>query len=117
MNEDGEWIAVDQDGNENPVNPMAFNSIMASLQVVIASGFASEEEAEGLNFTLPDAELRIITREEASTPTTRLSFLQRDDGHFYLRQPATRTVFIMDGQRAAQMLFRLGQVVEQGAEN
>ena len=116
-NEDGEWVVIDLDGNENPVNPMALQSIMASLQVVIASGFASDDEAEGLNFTLPDVGLRIITHEEASTPTTRLRFLQREDGHFYVRQPTTRTVYIMDGQRAAQLLFRLNQVIDEAAEN
>ncbi len=116
-NDDGEWVVLDMEGNEKPVNPMALQSIMASLQVVIASGFASDEEAEELNFTLPDVDLRIITHEEASTPTTRLRFLLRDDGHFYVRQPTTRTVYIMDGQRAAQMLFRLSQVVDETAEN
>ena len=46
-NEDGEWVVVDQDGNESPVNPMAFNSIMASLQVVIAGRVRVRERGRG----------------------------------------------------------------------
>ena len=81
-NEEGEWFVVGADGTESPARPVALNSILGVLQLVIASGFEDEEVADTLNFTTPDATVRVITREDAPTPGTRLRFLQRDDRSF-----------------------------------
>ena len=116
-NEEGEWFVIGADGTENPSRPAALNSIIGILQLVIASGFESEEVAETLNFTTPDAMVRVITRDDAPTPSTRLRFLQRDDRSFYLKIPTTSTVYIVDAQRVGPLLLRLSDIAEPQPEN
>ena len=110
--EEGEWSAHSADGSENPINPFALNSILGTLQLVVASGFTEEEEADKLNFAVPDAMVRVITHEDASTPSTRLRFLRRDDLTSYLSIPTTGTVYIVDNQAVGGLLLRLGQMIE-----
>ena len=109
--EEGEWSAFSEDGSEDPVNPLALNSILGTLQLVVASGFAEEEEADKLNFAVPDAMVRVITREDASTPSTRLRFLRRDDLSSYLSVPTTGTVYIVENQAVGGLLLRLEQMI------
>lgn len=116
-NEEGEWFVIGADGSENPLRPAALNSIIGTLQLVIASGFESEEVAETLNFTTPDAMVRVITHDDAPTPSTRLRFLQRDDRSFYLRIPTTSTVYIVDAQRVGPLLLRMSDIAEPKPEN
>ena len=116
-NEEGEWFVMGADGTENPSRPAALNSIIGILQLVIASGFESEEVAETLNFTTPDAMVRVITHDDAPTPSTRLRFLQRDDRSFYLKIPTTSTVYIVDAQRVAPLLLRMNDIAEPQPEN
>ena len=111
-NEEGEWFVIGADGTENPSRPAALNSIIGILQLVIASGFESEEVAETLNFTTPDAMVRVLTRDDAPTPSTRLRFLQRDDRSFYLKTPTTSTVYIVDAQRVGPLLLRMSDIAE-----
>ena len=108
--EEGEWFVIGADGAENPSSPIALNGVMGTLQLVIASGFENEEVAETLNFTAPDAMVRVITREDAPTPSTRLRFLKRDDRSFYLKIPTTSTVYIVDTQRVAPLLLRMSDI-------
>ncbi len=108
--EEGEWFVIGADGAENPSSPIALNGVMGTLQLVLASGFENEEAAETLNFTAPDAMVRVITREDAPTPSTRLRFLKRDDRSFYLKIPTTSTVYIVDMQRVAPLLLRMSDI-------
>ena len=110
--EEGEWSVYDQEGNETAVNPFALNSIVGTLQLVVASGFASEEEGDALNFAVPDAMVRVLTHEDASTPSTRLRFLKRDDFSMYLSIPTTATVFIVDNQAIRGLLLRLEELID-----
>ena len=114
--EEGEWSAHEADGTESPIIPFALNSIIGTLQLVIASGFAEEEEADKLNFAVPDAMVRVITHEDASTPSTRLRFLRRDDLSLYLSIPTTGTVYIVDNQAVAGLLLRLSDMIEEQPE-
>ena len=116
-NEEGEWFVMGVDGSENPAMPSALNGIIGTLQLVIASGFEDEEVADALNFTTPDATVRVITREDAPTPGTRLRFLQRDDRSFYLKIPTTSTVYIVEAQRVAPLLLRMSDIAEPQPEN
>ena len=116
-NEEGEWFVTGADGSESPAMPVALNAIIGTLQLVIASGFEDEEVADTLNFTTPDATVRIITHEDAPTPGTRLRFLQRDDRSFYLKIPTTSTVYIVEAQRVAPLLLRMSDIAEPQPEN
>ena len=116
-NEEGEWFVTGADGTESPARPVALNSILSVLQLVIASGFEDEEVADTLNFTTPDATVRVITREDAPTPGTRLRFLQRDDRSFHLKIPTTSTVYIVEAQRVAPLLLRMNDIAEPQPEN
>ena len=114
--EEGEWSAFAPDGSENPINPLVLNSIIGTLQLVVASGFAQDEEADKLNFAAPDAMVRVITHEDASTPSTRLRFLRRDDLTSYLSIPSTGTVYIVDNQAVGGLLLRLSEIVVEQQE-
>ena len=114
--EEGEWAAYAEDGSENPIDPLALNSIIGTLQLVVASGFADDEEADRLNFAVPDAMVRILTHEDASTPSTRLRFLRRDDLSMYLSIPTTGTVYIVDNQAVRGLLLRLSEMIEEQQE-
>ena len=111
-NEDGEWMVTSSDGTEAPASPFAVNSILGSLQIVVASGFATEEETESLNFALPDAMVRVLTYDEAPTPSTRLRLLRKDDQSMYLRVPSTGTVYIVDSRVLGPLLLELDQVTD-----
>ena len=112
QNKDGEWTAQTPDGETLPANGFALNGIFGALQLIVATGFAAEEEADDLNFAVPDAMVRILTREDASTPGTRLRFLRRDAQSMYLSTPGTRTVYIVDNRSVAGLLLRLEQAAE-----
>ncbi len=114
--EEGEWAAYAEDGSENPIDPLALNSIIGTLQLVVASGFADDEEADNLNFAVPDAMVRVLTHEDASTPSTRLRFLRRDDLSMYLSIPTTGTVYIVDNQAVRGLLLRLSEMIEEQQE-
>ena len=114
--EEGEWAAYAEDGSENPIDPLALNSIIGTLQLVVASGFADDEEADRLNFAVPDAMVRVLTHEDASTPSTRLRFLRRDDLSMYLSIPTTGTVYIVDNQAVRGLLLRLSEMIEEQQE-
>ncbi len=110
--DEGEWSAYSEDGSENAINPFALNSIIGTLQFVVASGFADDEEADKLNFAVPDAMVRVLTHDDASTPSTRLRFLRRDDLSMYLSVPTTGTVYIVDNQAVAGLLLRMSDMIE-----
>ena len=65
-----------------------------------------EEEADELNFAVPDAMIRVITKQGAPTATTRLRFLIRDETTLYLTVPTQPTVFIVDQQSVGGLLLR-----------
>ena len=110
--EEGEWNVMSPDGMEGPVNPYALNSIIGTLQLVIASGFATEEEADELNFAVPDAVVRVLTHEDATSPSTRLRFLQRDSDSMYVSIPSTATVFIVNNRVTQALLLRVNEVLD-----
>ena len=103
---EGEWVVVSEDGLVEAANLFAVNSVLGTLQLLLSSGFAEEAEAEALNFAVPDAMVRIVTKEDAATPTTRLRFLDRDAASVYLAIPTRSTVFILDRRVAAGLLLR-----------
>ena len=96
LSPEGEWVVVSEGGQVDAANPLAVNSVLNTLQLLLSTGFATEDEASELDFAVPDAMVRIVTNEEATTPTTRLRFLVRDDATVYLAIPTRSTVFIMD---------------------
>ena len=107
---DGEWVVATGD-EEQPADLRQLESVLSVLEVVVAKGFADEEEAEGLRFDVADASVRIVTTEGASVPTTRLRFLNRDDISYYLKTPVKATVFIIDKSLADALLKRKADLV------
>jgi hypothetical protein len=80
-----------------PANPFTAEALVRALQVLVATGFASEEEAEGLNFDVPDASLLVKAREGSQIPTQRILFIRREDGNYYAKNTARADVFIIEG--------------------
>ena len=107
---DGEWVVATGD-EEQPADLRQLESVLSVLEVVVAKGFADEEEAEGLRFDVAYASVRIVTTEGASVPTTRLRFLNRDDISYYLKTPVKATVFIIDKSLADALLKRKADLV------
>jgi len=103
---EGEWFVESESGQVDAANPFAVNSVLNTLQLLLSTGFATEDEASKLDFAAPDAMLRIVTNEEATAPTTRLRFLDRDDATVYLAIPSRSTVFIMDRRFVGRLLLK-----------
>ena len=106
MNPDEEWVVVGEDQEVIPAHPLAVNSVLGALQVLVSSGFAEEEVADELNFAVPDAMIRVVTKEGSSAPTTRLRFLIRDELSLYLAVPTSATTYIVDQTAAGGLLLR-----------
>jgi hypothetical protein len=102
---DGQWV-VDSGNGERTADLLQVDRLLSVLEVLMASGFATEEEADELDFNLPDGSLRVKTFEGAPSPTTRLSLLTRDDLSYFLKTPAQATSFIVDGFVANELLKR-----------
>ena len=80
-----------------PANPFTAEALVRAIQVLVASGFASDEEAEGLNFDVPDASLLVKAKEGSQIPTQRILFIRREDGSYYAKNTARADVFIVEG--------------------
>ena len=87
-----------------PANPFLVEFLLRSVEILVASGFASDEEAEQVDFDFPDASLRVGTKEGSQLPTSRLLFVKREDGDYYVRNTALASVFIVDGQLVEALL-------------
>ena len=100
---DGDWV-VASDGEERSADLRQVDIVLTTIErLLLASGFA-DDEARELDFDSPDASVRIVTRQGASSPTTRLRFLERDDISYYVNTPAQSTVFILDKRIADGLL-------------
>ena len=101
------WVVEGADVLE-PANVFAVNAVLGTLEGFIASGFAPEQEADGLEFTGPEGiSVRIITSEESGYPTTRVRLLPRDDVSLYARTPRRPNVFLVDARAASGLLLSL----------
>ena len=102
---DGEWIVTDG-VDERPADLFQLDTVIRSL-VMVASGFADEDETKGLKFDSPDLTVSVATRAGATTPSTRIRFFERDDGSFHVRVPTQPTVFIVDKLDVDPLLKRM----------
>ena len=85
------------DNEEGPANQLLVEFLLQVTEALIASGFASEDEAREIDFDFPDVSLLVRTREDSQYPTTRVIFVKRPDGDYYVKNTSTRTVFIVEG--------------------
>ena len=111
-----EALLVESDGESQPANAFQVVTVLSTLEALVSSGFATDEEAKGLRFSAPDAALRVITREGALNPDTRLRFLKRDDESYYLSTPTLPTVFIVDNVVADSLLKTKAQLTSTQGE-
>ena len=102
---DGEWVVTDG-ADEHPADLFELDMVMRSL-VMVASGFADENETKGLKFDSPDLTVSVATRIGATTPSTRIRFLERDENSFYVRVPTQSTVFIVEKLDVDPLLKRM----------
>ncbi|MCI0439759.1 MAG: DUF4340 domain-containing protein [Chloroflexi bacterium] len=106
------WVVTAADGSEQPADLAMVDFLLTiAEQRLIASGFASEEEAQGLNFEQPKAAVRFVTSPNSAFPTTRLRFLDRDDATYFVSTPADATVFILNKALGDAMLVTREDVV------
>lgn len=80
-----------------PANPLPTQALVFALQSIVASGFAADDVAAGLDFDVPDASVLVRTRQGIQIPTQRIQLIRRDDGDYYVKNTARADVFIVDG--------------------
>ena len=101
---DRNWFVVSGE-KEQLADLYEVDGVLTSLEVLVSTGFASDEEAKGVRFDGPDSlSVRVVTKSGAATPTTRLWFLERDDSSYYLKTPTQATVFLLDKIIADRLL-------------
>ncbi len=79
-------------------NLFTVEALARSIQVLVASGFASPEEAVDLDFDVPDATVLVKPREGLKVDTQRLQLIRRIDGDYYAKNTTRPDVFIVSGQ-------------------
>jgi hypothetical protein len=105
--EDRQWVVDSLAGQGQLADVFAVNSILGSIQGLLATGFAREDETANLDFSGPDAiSVQIATTEQSNFPTTRVRLLRRDDVSYYARTPVQSTVFIIDSSVANGLLLQ-----------
>ena len=106
---EGEWVVATGD-EELRADLLRVDQMLSFLQVIVASDFATDDEARGLRFDLPDALVRVVTKEGSEVPITSLRFIKRDDISYYLRTPTKAAVYILDAGRVNSLLAREGDL-------
>lgn len=101
---DGDWFVSDSN-EQYPADLFQVDALLRTLQFVVAADFATDDEKSGLKFDEPDASVRIVTSLDATSPTTRLRFIVRDDVSYYVRTPTDPTVFILDRNTGDALLL------------
>ena len=109
--EDGELVVISGDRRDF-ADLLQVQRVMQIMEGLVASGFADEETAAALSFDSPDVVIRVVTAEEAQTPTTRLRLLEREDGSYYVRAGGSPTVYILSEPVASQLLVTREEIVE-----
>lgn len=77
-----------------------------------SSDFADAQTVQDLTFDAPDAIIRIVTHEQASTPTTRVKFLKDSDGSYYVKTGSNPTVYSLNKEIAEALLVSSSDLVE-----
>jgi hypothetical protein len=105
--QDNEFFAIDltaqvplvipPGGAPEQANLFTVEALARSLEVMVATGFASFEETEGLNFEVPDASVLVKPREGLRIETQIIQFIRRDDGDYYVKNTLGDDIFIIDG--------------------
>jgi hypothetical protein len=100
ISESAPFFHLQTEGGPVQANTQATASILGGLQVLRATGFASEAEAARLerDFEVPDASLLLGPRKGLNAPTVRILFVERDGESYWVRNTATATVYIASRQ-------------------
>ena len=112
MKIEGGDIIVTSGNEQEFADLVQVERVMQAIESLQAIGFADDETARGLAFNSPDAVVRVTTGEGAQNPATRVRFLKRDDGSYYVRTGARSTVYILSEAAAAQLLIAKSELVE-----
>ena len=99
------WKAVNSE-EEIEADLFIVETLVRNIEVMIASGFAEDDEADELVFDAATPSIRIVTVEGSATPTTRLRFLPRDEETYYVKSGTQPTVYIIDRRLAELLLVR-----------
>lgn len=111
---DRQWVIDDGTPEGTLANIFAVQSVLRSIEVFVASGFATEEEAAGLDFNGPNAfSVQIVTMPDSAFPTSRVRLLPRDQATVYAKTPVQSTVFIMDVQTVTALLLSTADLTAQ----
>ena len=103
--EEENWVVASPTGIK-PANIQVLDMIMKTLQILPATGFENDEISKSLDFDAPHGALRINTHKEASTPTTRLKFIKKDNDLYYVKIPSQSTIFTLNAQIAEFLLMK-----------
>lgn len=110
------WInpVVDNRTQTQPADVFVVGAVLGNIEGLVSSGFATPEEAQGLNFVGPEGiSVRVATNPETNVPTTRVRFLPKGDGSYYATTATQPTVFIVGNQVASTLLLRMEDFITQ----
>ena len=120
---DGEFVlapsgrgwTVDDGSTIEPANLFVVEGVLRNIERLIAADFATADEAVELDFNGRDAiSIRIVTASDATSPTTKVRLLPRDDVSFYAKTPVQSTVFILGNTVTELLLLRADDLIAGG---
>ncbi len=103
------WTLTDDNG-ALPANPMGVDSVLRLLAPLVASGFATAEEAAGLDISDPYGSVSVTLL--GGGDGQRVAFARRDAGSYYAVAGGESTVFIVDADVVDAVLLPASQLTQ-----
>ena len=93
-----------------PANPLRVDAVLSLLAPLVASGFATPDEAAGLELGAPHGSVAVTLA--GGGEEQRVAFARRDEGSFYAVVGGTSTVFIVDSRVVDGLLTPPGELTQ-----
>lgn len=105
-------LVIVPNGPNLAANAQTVNLILTTLIQLRATGFATVEEANSLNWDIPDVSVLLEPVDNVPQAPERLYLMRRDQESYWVRNLASSTVYVVPGSRVEPMLVQLEDLLE-----
>jgi hypothetical protein len=108
--ENSVWLVTDGTSSEL-ASIQAVQALLRALERIISIDFPTDEEAEALDFSRPDATLRISTKPGSGSASVLLLFLKKGGGAYYVKDASRPYAYILDEIEAPKVLKNRQEII------